>query len=105
MNQEEYDFAHLWIVAKCGQNDEFWLNLAIRHPQLLDHVIVINEAHLRRLLRDYVAYYHNDRIHDSLEKDSPEPREASNKPAHSANLISFPRVGGLHHRDGWQSAA
>jgi hypothetical protein len=32
MNQEEEDFAHLWIVAKRGQNDEFWLNLAIRHP-------------------------------------------------------------------------
>jgi putative transposase len=82
---------------------ERWIGSCRR--ELLDHVIVINEAHLRRLLRDYVAYYHNDRIHDSLEKDSPEPREASNKPAHSANLISFPRVGGLHHRYGWQSAA
>jgi len=35
MNQEEDDFAHLWIVAKRRQNDEFWLNLAIRHPQAL----------------------------------------------------------------------
>jgi hypothetical protein len=34
MNQEEDDFAHLWIAANCGQNDEFWLNLAIRHPNL-----------------------------------------------------------------------
>jgi hypothetical protein len=33
MNPEEEDFAHLWIVAKRGQNDEFWLNFAIRHPQ------------------------------------------------------------------------
>jgi hypothetical protein len=31
MNQEEDDFAHLRIVAKCRQNDEFWINLAIRH--------------------------------------------------------------------------
>jgi hypothetical protein len=34
MNQKEDDFAHLGIVAKRGQNDEFWLNLAIRHPQV-----------------------------------------------------------------------
>ncbi len=33
MNQEDDDYAHLWIVAKRGQNDESWLNLAIRHPQ------------------------------------------------------------------------
>jgi hypothetical protein len=33
MNQNEDDFAHLWIVAKRGQNDEFWPNLTIRHPQ------------------------------------------------------------------------
>jgi hypothetical protein len=35
MNHKEDDFAHLWIVAKRGQNDEFWLNLAIRHPHVL----------------------------------------------------------------------
>jgi hypothetical protein len=34
MNPEEEDFAHLWIVAKRGQNDEFWLNVAIRHSQV-----------------------------------------------------------------------
>jgi putative transposase len=39
--------------------------------ELLDHVIVLNESHLRRLVRDYVRYYHEDRIHDSLDKDTP----------------------------------
>ncbi len=34
MNQKEDDFAHLWIVAKRGQNDQSWLNLAIRHPRI-----------------------------------------------------------------------
>lgn len=82
---------------------ERWIGSCRR--ELLDHVIVINEAHLRRLMRDYVTYYREDRIHDSLEKDSPEAREISNKPDPSANLISFPRVGGLHHRYDWQSAA
>jgi putative transposase len=72
---------------------------------LLDHVIVINEAHLRRLMRDYLSYYHEDRIHDSLEKDSPATRPVSYKPDPSADLTSFPRIGGLHHRYDWQQAA
>jgi putative transposase len=73
--------------------------------ELLDHVIVFNEDHLRRLIRDYISYYHEDRIHDSLEKNSPSQRAVSNKPDPSANLISFSRVGGLHHRYDWQQAA
>ena len=73
--------------------------------ELLDHVIVLNEAHLRRLMRDYLSYYHEDRIHDSLEKDSPSTRTVSHKSDPSANLISLPRIGGLHHRYDWRQAA
>jgi len=73
--------------------------------ELLDHVVVLNEAHLRRLMRDYLSYYHEDRIHDSLEKDSPSTRPVSHKPDSSANLISLPRIGGLHHRYDWQRVA
>jgi hypothetical protein len=40
-------------------------------------VIVLNETHLRLLLRDYLTYYHRDRTHLSLEKDAPEPRPVS----------------------------
>jgi putative transposase len=72
---------------------------------LLDHVIVFNEAHLRRLMRDYISYYHADRIHDSLDKGTPATRPVSTKPGQSADLVSFPRVGGLHHRYDWQQAA
>src|SRR5207249_8154092 len=42
--------------------------------ECLDHVVVLNETHLRRLLRDYLIYYHSARTHLSLGKDSPEPR-------------------------------
>jgi putative transposase len=73
--------------------------------ELLDHVIILDESHLRRLMRDYTSYYHEDRIHDSLEKDSPATRAISNKPDPSANLISFSRIGGLHHRYDWRHAA
>ena len=72
---------------------------------ILDHVIALNEQHLRRLVRDYVSYYHKDRIHDSLGKDSPNRRPVEPKPAGDATLISFPRMGGLHHRYAWRGAA
>ena len=39
----------------------------------LDHVIVLNEPHLRRVLRSYMAYYHTWRVHRSLDMDAPEP--------------------------------
>jgi putative transposase len=94
------------IAYRCPwQNgiSERWIGSCRR--ELLDHVIIINEVHLRRLLRDYISYYHDDRTHDSLEKDSPVTRPVSKRPDNLANLISFPRVSGLHHRYDWQQAA
>ncbi len=73
--------------------------------ELLDHVIPLDEHHLRRLIRDYVRYYHLDRTHDGLGKDTPDRRSIENSPGNGAKVISFPRVGGLHHRYGWQQAA
>jgi len=43
--------------------------------ELLDHVIVLNEQHLRRRLRSYLRYYHGSRTHLALDKDAPEPRD------------------------------
>ena len=63
--------------------------------ECLDHVVVLNEIHLRRLLRDYLAYYHRVRTHLSLEKDSPEPRPVE-RPDQSG-IVDRPMVGGLHH--------
>jgi hypothetical protein len=65
----------------------------------------LNEQHLRRLLRDYVSYYHQDRIHDSLEKDTPDRRLIERKPSPQATVISRPRLGGPHHRYSWREAA
>jgi len=65
--------------------------------ELLDHVIVMNEGHLRRLLRTYVAdYYHPSRTHLSLCKDCPDPR--SIEPPKTGQVVELPLVGGLHHR-------
>jgi putative transposase len=82
---------------------ERWVG-SCRH-EILDHVIALNEQHLRRLIRDYVNYYHQDRIHDSLEKDTPDRRPIEQKPAGAANVTSIPRLGGLHHRYEWRQAA
>ena len=71
----------------------------------LDHVIALNEQHLRRLIRDYVNYHHDDRIHDSVEKDTPNRRPVAQKPAADSIVISRARLGGLHHRYSWRAAA
>ena len=71
---------------------------------LLDHVIVLHETHLRRLARDYLSYYHADRTHDGLDKDTPRGRPPSIKNP-SEQLASHPRLGGLHHRYSWAKVA
>ena len=65
---------------------------------LLDHVIVLNEAHLKRLMREYVRYYHDDRTHLALEKRTPAGRVAMEDTDVSCQVVSMPRIGGLHHR-------
>jgi putative transposase len=57
---------------------ERWVGSCRR--ELLEHVIILNDLHLRRLIRDYISYYHEDRIHDSLEKDTPAMRPVAFKP-------------------------
>jgi transposase InsO family protein len=64
--------------------------------ECLDHVVVLGEQHLRRVLRSYVAYYNRSRTHRSLDEDCPEPRPV--QPPGSGDVIALPRVGGLHHR-------
>ena len=62
----------------------------------LDHVIIFNETHLRRVLSCYFRYYHRSRTHLSLNKDCPDPR--SIQPPSAGKIVAFPEVGGLHHR-------
>jgi transposase InsO family protein len=82
---------------------ERWVGSCRR--EILDHVIPLNEEHLRRLLRDFANYYHQDRVHDSLQKDTPNRRPVERKPSPDAVVISSARLGGLHHRYTWREAA
>jgi len=69
--------------------------------ECLDHVIVLNERHLRRLLRRYFTYYNATRPPQALHNDSPYRREVQTPAA--GRIVAIPQVGGLHHR--YQRAA
>jgi transposase InsO family protein len=72
--------------------------------ELLDHVVVLKEDHSRRLLREYVDYYNNERIHTSI-GDAPVARPMESRPSEIARVVGLPRVGGLHYRYAWREVA
>ena len=72
--------------------------------ELLDHVVVFNEDHLRGLLREYVDYYNAERVHTSI-GDAPNGRPVEFRASSCSKVIGLPRVGGLHHRYRWREAA
>jgi len=70
--------------------------------ECLDHVIVMNRTHLRRILCAYLTYYHRTRTHLGLKKDAPESRPVH--PPSAGTIVAIPEVGGLHHRYERQAA-
>jgi putative transposase len=72
---------------------ERWVGSCRR--DLLDHVIALNERHLKRLLAAYLDYYHDDRTHLGLGKETPSRRPHCRPQGH---ITVQPRLGGLHHR-------
>ena len=82
---------------------ERWILSA--RDDLLNHIIVLSEEHLRRLLREYVKFYNNDRSHLTLERNTPKGRAVQQKPSEAAKVISISRLGGLQHKYEWQEAA
>lgn len=72
---------------------ERWVESCRR--DLLDHAIPLNERHLKRLLSDYVRYYHDDPTHLGLGKETPGDRIRF---AVRSRVLTQDRLGGLHHR-------
>jgi putative transposase len=64
--------------------------------ECLDHLMIFNERHLRRVISSYVDYYQRTRTHLSLDKDCPDSRPIM--PRRIGKVVAIPRVGGLHHR-------
>ncbi len=73
--------------------------------ECLDNMIIFSRSHLKRILSEYFEYYHLDRTHYSLEKDTPIERPVEHKPDDSSKIIAIPRFNGLHHRYEWKKAA
>ena len=63
--------------------------------ECLDHVIVLNEEHLGRILTEYFAYHHEARLHLSLERNSPIPRPVCSP--EQGKVVAKAYLGGLHH--------
>jgi putative transposase len=64
--------------------------------ECLNHVIVLGEHHLRRVLAAYLTYHHGARTHLALEKDTPTPRRVQTTA--DGRVVAVPEKGGLHHR-------
>ncbi|MDZ4780523.1 MAG: integrase core domain-containing protein [Planctomycetia bacterium] len=64
--------------------------------ELLNHVIVLSEAHLKRLLTEFFRYYHEARTHMALDDNAPIPRDV--EPPERGKVVCTPYLGGLHHR-------
>jgi putative transposase len=82
---------------------ECWVGSVRR--ELLDHVMPLNKYHLRRPVRDYLAYYHQDRSHIALNKNTPAQRPVERRSRAQTGIVSISRLGGLHHRYCWSEAA
>jgi transposase InsO family protein len=61
--------------------------------ECLDHLVILGEAHLRRILRNYASYYNKIRTHRSLDKDAPAFRSVQRV----GTITSYTILGGLHH--------
>jgi putative transposase len=63
--------------------------------ECLDHFFILGETHLKRILKEYVKYYNQQRPHQGIEQQLPEP--GSTKSLSSGKVLAFPVLGGLHH--------
>jgi hypothetical protein len=66
--------------------------------ECLDHIVIMNEGQLRRVLNEYVRYFNHSRPHQGIDQRVPEPNESFGLPSGTTGrVIAFPVLGGLHH--------
>ncbi len=86
------------ITAPCSPWQNAYVERVIGsiRRECLDHIVIFNECHLRRVLSSYVDYYQSTRTHLALDKDCPDSRPVM--PPGIGKVVAIPQVGGLHHR-------
>jgi transposase InsO family protein len=65
-------------------------------PECLDFLI-LNERHLRKIMKQYQAYFNYTRLHQGINQQIPCPAEQSEEQPIRGKIISHPILGGLHH--------
>ncbi len=66
--------------------------------ECLDHILIVSEAHLRRVLSEYVRYFNHARPHQGINQEVPERGDASGSSVDAeGTVVPFPVLGGLHH--------
>jgi transposase InsO family protein len=104
----QHRVARMGIEQVCTAPRSPWQNPYVERligsvrRECLNHLIIWDESHLRRIVRNYLAYYHGSRTHLSLNKDAPEGRVQES--AEVGEIRAIPVVGGLHHRYTRQAA-
>ncbi len=73
-------------------------------PHSLDHLIIINERHLRAVLGEYEVHYNNGRPHRTLDLETPTGPPARASPPRIGRIVARPVLGGLHHEYEWLAA-
>jgi len=67
--------------------------------ECLDHILLVSEAHLRRVLHEYVQYFNHVRPHQGIDQRVPEPgKDGDSSVGIAAEVTAFPVLGGLHHK-------
>ena len=66
--------------------------------ECLDHLLIVSEGHLRRVLREYVSYFNHHRPHQALRQQVPDTPAGGTRPVEECNRVfAIPVLGGLHH--------
>ena len=109
IHDRDHAFTHLGPTAKAMGIEEVltaphapWQNAFVERfvgsarRECLDHMIVFNEAGVRKVMTLYCSYYEKTRTHLGLDKDAPIPRPIMSPG--DGDIVAIPELGGLHHR-------
>ncbi len=66
--------------------------------ECLDHIVIVSEAHLRRILKEYMTYFNRSRPHQGIDQRVPDANASGDPPVgEPGKVVAFPVLGGLHH--------